>query len=66
MRQFTTKLKPCFSNVKNSGTRKSGKDAGTLEEKRNATQPSAFCIAAGVFIRLPLLSCAPSRTPIGF
>ena len=32
------------------------KDTGTLEKKRTVTQPMAFCIAGGVFIRIPLLS----------
>ena len=47
------------------GMRKSGKDAGTLEKKKTAMQPMAFCIAADVFILLPVLSFAPYRTPIG-
>ena len=49
------------------GTRKNGKDIGTPEKKKTATQPMAFGIAVGVFTHCSsLLSFAPSRTPLGY
>ena len=53
------KLKFKCLKCERAGTRERAhkiKDTGTLEKKRTAPQPMAFCIAADVFIRIPLLS----------